>query len=75
MLDENELGYHAEGEPTTAQMCLQDDIDNAIHAFCIEIQDIYHLSATNQPEPEWDISKISEIRMMVEDLFELPDRY
>jgi hypothetical protein len=73
---ENELGYHAEGEPTDAQLRLQDNIDNAVQQLFDEMRVIYNdASGQEIAEIEHDISKITEIREMVESLLGLPDVY
>jgi hypothetical protein len=72
----DEVGYFAEGEPTDAQIELQDEIDNTIFNFMNEINYIY-TNATGNPvkELDWDIEKITEIRHLVEKLLNLPDIY
>ena len=75
-LSDCELGYRAEGEPTDAQIELQDEIDNAIYDFLKKMRDIYEMRVSKDiPELEWDIGKITVIREEVEGLLELPEIY
>ena len=72
----DELGYFTEGEPTDAQVVLQDKIDGAIYDFMSTMNRIY-MEATGQAvkELDWDIQKATEIRYLVEKLLNLPDIY
>jgi len=73
---QNELGYISEGEPTDAQLKLQDAINSAVQNFFDEMRTIYS-DASGQilPEVEHDIDKISQIREKTEILLQLPDIY
>lgn len=71
-----QLGYIADGEPTDAQIHLQDLIDNEIFRFLGTMRGIYFHAADQEHEDmEWDIEKISEIREKVESVLSLPDIY
>lgn len=71
-----EYGYFKEGEPTDAQLALQDTIDNSIQVLFDKMRGIYN-DASGQaiPEVEHDIDKLSQVRELVESLLELPDIY
>lgn len=70
------LGYNGDGEPTDAQIQLQDHIDNEIFRFLGTMRGIYLDAADVEHEDlEWDIEKISAIRKKVESVLNLPDMY
>lgn len=70
------LGYITNGEPTDAQVQLQDRIDNEIFRFLQTIRGIYLDAADIEYEDmEWDIDKITEVRIEVENVLNLPSVY
>lgn len=70
------LGYTADGEPTDAQIQLQDHIDNEIFRFMGTMCGIYYDATDMEHEDiEWDIDKISRIREVIESVLGLPDVY
>jgi hypothetical protein len=73
---DDELGYFEDGEPTNAQIELQDQIDSLIEEFVENMRRIYN-SATYQHTPvfEHDIKKITAIRETFEVEYGLPDIY
>lgn len=72
-----ELGYFSEeGDPTDAQLELQDEIDNTVSEFFNSMIDIYNRAGeTTIAEFEHDIQKITEVREETEKLLGLPDIY
>lgn len=72
----DELGYFAEGEPTDAQMQLQDALDTVTQEYIQALYDI-HAIANNLPEKELshDINILYHLREKAEELLGLEDIY
>lgn len=67
---------YTEDGPTDEQLKVQDEIDNEIFSFIGTLRGIYHHHADlEHADLDWDIEKITDIRLAAEKVLDLPNIY
>ena len=74
--DNNEYGYFAEGEPTDAQLNLQDELDGITQEYLQALYDLHaRVKGAPEKEVEHDIGKLFAVREEAERQLGLEDIY